>query len=149
MIKSLNLINHYFHNLINEEKMQDLIKETPSIVSTRSAAITDVSIISTQLFKKSKMVTFKVTGSTGKTYKVVFYFKDKNDIWGEIKVYCSCPYTKWWGPNWNSKIEGYRLWTMGKDLPPDIRDPKREHKVCKHIISAFKRLYTGEMSKKK
>jgi hypothetical protein len=149
MKKTLLAVSHYFDNLINEAKMQKLIEETPAIVKARSSGILDIQVDSDRLYKKSRIITFKVTGSTGNPYKVVFYFKDRDNIWGEVKLFCNCKYTKYWGTNWNAKTDGYRLWKMGKDLPPDIRDPKRENKVCKHIIAAFKRLVAGEMSNKK
>ena len=119
--------------------MLKIIKETPNIVKARSTVITDVKLISDKIHKVgSRTIEFQVTGTKGDLYyKVVLYFKDKNDIRGDVKVYCSCPYTRWQGVNWNSKIENYRLWMMGKDLPASIKDPNMEHKLCKHIIAAF------------
>jgi len=141
MKKTLNTINCYFSNLLNEVLMQKIIKETPNIVKARSTAITDVKLISDKLHKVgSRTIEFQVTGTKGDLYKVVFYFKDKWDIRGDVKVYCSCPMMRWWGPSWNSKIEGFRLWQMAKDVPPDVRDPKRIQKVCKHIIAAYQKL---------
>lgn len=133
-----NRVENYF--LLMEMKMSEIIRENPNIVKQRSTLITDVKLVSDKLYKTSRMVEFKVTGSKGKPYKVVLFFRKKGDVWGEAKTYCSCPYMKWWGPNWNSLVEGFRLWRMGKELPPDIRDPQRKNKVCKHIISAFNKV---------
>ena len=145
--------------LLNEFKMSKILKENPMIVKSRSLAITNIKLTSDKLHKTSRIVEFAVTGTKGDLYKVVFYFKDKNDIFGDVRIYCSCPYMTFWGPGWNSKIEGFRLWQMGKDLPPDIRDPKRKNKICKHIIAAFQRIpretqaefpfvHTGRMKKR-
>ena len=121
--------------------MSKILKETPNIVKARSTAITDVKLISDKSYKiGSRIIEFQATGTKGDLYKVVFYFKDKDNIYGDVKIYCNCPMMKWGGPSWNSRIEGFRLWQMAKEVPPDIRDPKRIQKVCKHIIAAYSKI---------
>ena len=133
-------VSSYFDRLLNEVTMSKILKENPMIVKSRSLAISNIKLIYDKFFKKSRMVEFQVEGTKGSLYKVVFYFRDKNDIFDDVKVYCSCPYMKYWGPSWNGKIEGFRLWQMAKDVPPNERDPKREHKICKHIIASFNKV---------
>ena len=132
MIKILSSFSRYIDNLINEVEMKYIIKETPSIVKARSADIINVKTISDLWHNNgSRTIEFEVTGTKGNLYKTVFHFENGKDVDGDVKVYCSCPMMKWWGPSWNSKIEGFRLWQMAKDVPPDIRDPQRIQKVCK------------------
>jgi hypothetical protein len=52
----------------------------------------------------------------------------------DVKVRCTCPSFHFWGPHYNATEEDYNL-----DLPehrkPDIRDPHRHNKLCKHLIN--------------
>jgi len=52
----------------------------------------------------------------------------------DIKLGCSCPFWKWWGPDFNAKNNDY---LKGKPLSdgsaPEIRDPERKNKICKHV----------------
>lgn len=75
----------------------------------------------------------------------------------DVKVYCSCPDFYWSGAKYNlgpnglagrthlpgnhtiAKSAGYKY---EKDIvthAPDIRDPKREHVLCKHLGGVFRR----------
>lgn len=66
------------------------------------------------------------------------------------RVHCSCEAWQMWGSAWNATTEGYRMHgqmpradgqggygreTTIEKRPPNVRDPKRENKVCKHVIS--------------
>ena len=68
----------------------------------------------------------------------------------DIKVHCSCPDFYWGGmkynlgpagkykgalsPNQNAGYKGEPN-ALGNDLKPDIRDPNREHVLCKHLLA--------------
>jgi len=50
----------------------------------------------------------------------------------EVKVFCPCESFQFWGPHYNlTKIKS--AFGPGEIRPPDIRDPKRNNLVCKHL----------------
>jgi hypothetical protein len=74
-----------------------------------------------------KVVRMKATRKSPKTLDV-----SKMDV----KFSCSCPAWRWWGAEHASKrdeyLEGKLVGTGG---PPDIRDPDRVNKLCKHVTA--------------
>lgn len=50
----------------------------------------------------------------------------------DCHVFCQCPSFQYWGPAYNSTEGDYNLDHI-ETRKPDIRDPKREVKICKHI----------------
>ena len=55
-----------------------------------------------------------------------------------LELSCSCKAWQWLGPEFHAKGDGYLLGKpQGTASPPDIRDPDRNHKVCKHVASAL------------
>jgi hypothetical protein len=68
----------------------------------------------------------------------------------DVKVYCSCPDFFWGGQKYNVGPHGqykgalspgnvgpYRLDKEIVNKAPDIRDPNREHVLCKHLLSVM------------
>lgn len=56
----------------------------------------------------------------------------------DLELSCSCPAWQWLGPEYHAKGEGYLLGTpRGTATTPDIKDPERVHKVCKHVAAAL------------
>ncbi len=56
-----------------------------------------------------------------------------------VKVSCNCKFFRWQGPEHWAKKEGYLYGKQeGTASKPVIKDPKGKHRVCKHIIAAFK-----------
>jgi hypothetical protein len=57
----------------------------------------------------------------------------------DIAVTCSCPAWKWGGADFNAAEGGY-LYQKPKSngQAPDIRDPSREHGICKHVAAALR-----------
>ena len=60
----------------------------------------------------------------------------------DVRVSCTCPDFWWGGQTYNLGANGKYKGNLSSDgkstnLPPDIRDPKREHVLCKHLISVF------------
>jgi len=56
----------------------------------------------------------------------------------DLELSCSCKAWKWLGPEFHAKGNGYLLdKPQGTASPPDIKDPDRNHKVCKHVASAL------------
>jgi len=55
-----------------------------------------------------------------------------------LELSCSCKAWQWLGPEFSAKSNGYLLGKpQGTASPPDIKDPDRNHKVCKHVASAL------------
>lgn len=50
----------------------------------------------------------------------------------DVLVHCQCPSFVYWGAAFNSTEGGYNL-DQDEDRAPEIRDPNREVKICKHI----------------
>lgn len=73
--------------------------------------------------------------------------KAKVTAFGKMQVSfsCSCPAWRWLGPEHNAQ-EGEYLngKPVGTAAPPDIKDPERVHKVCKHVaaVANFVRSWT-------
>lgn len=56
----------------------------------------------------------------------------------DLELSCSCKAWQWLGPEFHARGDGYLLGKpQGTASPPDIRDPDRNHKVCKHVASAL------------
>lgn len=56
----------------------------------------------------------------------------------DIEVSCSCPAWQWLGPEYHAKGESFILGkNRGTAAPPDIRDPERDNRVCKHVAAAL------------
>lgn len=71
----------------------------------------------------------------------------------DVKVFCSCPDFNWSGMKYNLKhvydsfLSGYDsiadIPSGGEDIPPNVRDPRRKHRVCKHLLAAFSAVMTN------
>ena len=56
----------------------------------------------------------------------------------DLKVTCSCPAWQWLGPEFHAKKEEYLDGKpVGTASTPDIRDPQRNHLVCKHVAAVL------------
>lgn len=58
----------------------------------------------------------------------------------DFHVACSCPAWRWQGPEFHSTTKNYqdpRTPLQGTASPPDIRDPDRVNKVCKHVAAVL------------
>lgn len=58
----------------------------------------------------------------------------------DLYVACSCPFWRWQGPEWHSTTKNYqdpKTPLQGTATPPNIRDPERDNKVCKHVASVL------------
>lgn len=54
----------------------------------------------------------------------------------DIKVYCSCPFFWYYGPAYNSYVEGYLEGRDKRGIPvPPSEAGKHKIKICKHIAS--------------
>ncbi len=70
-----------------------------------------------------------------------------------VKVFCTCQDLNWHGMKYNLKhvydsyLEGYEssegIPPGGEDIAPNVRDPHRHNRVCKHLIAAFKAVLTN------
>jgi hypothetical protein len=56
----------------------------------------------------------------------------------DLELSCSCKAWQWLGPEYHARGEGYLLGKpQGTASPPNIKDPERVHKVCKHVAAAL------------
>lgn len=65
----------------------------------------------------------------------------------DLHVACSCPAWRWHGPEFHSTTKDYqdpKTPLQGTASTPDIRDPERVNRVCKHVaaVLAFTRDWT-------
>jgi len=72
----------------------------------------------------------------------------------DFHVACSCPAWRWQGPEYHSTTKDFqdpRTPLQGTASTPDIRDPNRVNKVCKHVAAAlsFTKGWTVPKPKKK
>ena len=65
-----------------------------------------------------------------------------------MKIFCKCPYFLYWGVQYNATQGKYLMSGQQKEKrEPNIRDPKRENNLCKHL-SAVKDSLKGQSIKK-
>lgn len=56
----------------------------------------------------------------------------------DLEVSCSCPAWQWLGPEYHATGESFLLGkARGTASTPDIRDPERDNRVCKHVAAAL------------
>lgn len=73
----------------------------------------------------------------------------------DVKVFCTCPDFNWSGMKYNLKhiydsyLSGYEsidgVPSGGEDIPPNVKDPHHQNRVCKHILAAFSAVMTNWM----
>lgn len=55
-----------------------------------------------------------------------------------LELSCSCPAWQWLGPEYHAKHENFMLKPqVGTASTPDVRDPERDNRVCKHVAAAL------------
>jgi hypothetical protein len=55
-----------------------------------------------------------------------------------LRVSCSCPAWRWLGPEYHAKREQYLDGKpRGTASTPDIKDPERDNRVCKHVAAVL------------
>jgi hypothetical protein len=63
-----------------------------------------------------------------------------------LRISCSCPAWQWLGPEYHAKQKQYMDGRpVGTASPPDIRDPQREHQVCKHVAAVLSTIKKWEI----
>lgn len=72
----------------------------------------------------------------------------------DLHVACSCPAWRWQGPEYHAKHEDYqdpKTPLQGTASTPNIKDPERVHKVCKHVaaVVSFTKEWTVPTQKKR
>jgi hypothetical protein len=64
----------------------------------------------------------------------------------DLNVSCSCPGWRWLGPEFHSKGEGYLDGKpVGTASTPDIKDPQRHNRVCKHVTAVLSHIRGWEV----
>jgi len=57
-----------------------------------------------------------------------------------LRVSCSCPYWRWWGPaHWATKTDYQKGTAPGTAAYPQIRDPAHWRPVCKHAYAVLEK----------
>ncbi len=59
----------------------------------------------------------------------------------DVRIHCQCPSFVYWGAAFNATQDKYNL-DITEDRPPDIRDPNREVKICKHVARVVRTIRT-------
>jgi len=64
----------------------------------------------------------------------------------ELRVSCSCPAWRWLGPEYHAKKDKYLDGRpQGTASTPDIKDPRRNHQVCKHVAAVLNHIRNWEV----
>jgi hypothetical protein len=92
--------------------------------------------------EKNGIYTFRVPSSEGSPYTVKLRPIRKGPTLDlqklDVLVSCSCPYFQWQGPEHWAKANGFLYGKpRGTASTPDVKDPKKKHWACKHLISVF------------
>lgn len=67
----------------------------------------------------------------------------------EVLFSCSCPAWRWLGPEFHAKGEAYLDGkARGTASTPDIKDPNRENRVCKHVAAVISQIRSWEIPAK-
>lgn len=67
----------------------------------------------------------------------------------DLELSCSCPAWRWLGPEYHAKSESFMLGSpIGTASTPDIRDPERDNRVCKHVAAALSVTQNWQVPKK-
>lgn len=57
----------------------------------------------------------------------------------DVMFSCSCPAWQWLGPEHNAQQGGYLDGKpRGTAMPPNVKDPRRHNRVCKHVASVIR-----------
>lgn len=68
----------------------------------------------------------------------------------DLELSCSCPAWQWLGPEYHASSEDYQLGKpAGTASTPNIRDPERDNRVCKHVAAALALTRNWEIPKAK
>lgn len=91
-------------------------------------------------------------GNGPKAVKIRALPKGNNRKFGnlDLELSCSCPGWQWLGPEYHAKHEAYQLGKqVGTASTPNIRDPERDNRVCKHVAAALSVTRNWEIPKNK
>lgn len=114
-------------------KPEILEPHAPAKVQQRARSC---SVSLTSYDKRTRVFTFSVDcGNGAKTVQASL-----SDI-DEVALICNCPNWQWGGPEHNAQSNSYLLGQpYGTAGPPDVRDPNREHWLCKHSYAVLRKL---------
>jgi len=57
----------------------------------------------------------------------------------DVSLSCSCPAWQWQGPEYHAQMSKYQDGKpVGTASPPNVRDPERVNRVCKHVAAVIK-----------
>lgn len=60
----------------------------------------------------------------------------------DLLTTCSCPFWQYSGPEYHAKKENYLKGNpRGTATEPDIKDPDRDHYICKHVLKALNSMF--------
>lgn len=64
----------------------------------------------------------------------------------ELDLSCSCPAWRWLGPEYHAQSEDYLDGRpRGTASTPDIKDPEKHNRVCKHVAAVLGHIQTWEV----
>lgn len=68
----------------------------------------------------------------------------------DLELSCSCPAWQWLGPEYHAKSDSYMLAPqVGTASTPNIKDPERDNRVCKHVAAVLSFTKSWEVPKAK
>lgn len=86
--------------------------------------------------------------SDPKGHIVSFYFEEKglkvnrrniSPLNSQTRVHCHCPAYVYWGSAYNATKGKFKIKYKPRELrEPNVRDPKRQNLICKHLVNATK-----------
>ena len=119
--------------------MKEIRSKVPPDVSSKSQSIKPRF---QRVDEKNGIYTFQVPSSEGAPYTVNLRPVQKGTTTDlqklDVLVSCSCPYFQWQGPEHWAKTNGFLYGKpRGTASTPDVKDPKKKHWACKHVISVF------------
>lgn len=124
--------------MINAISLYELINTNHDLTNLRSVNTT---LLEVKWYKRDPLLfAFLAQGNepysspTGHIAVVKFFKNDprRQMLMKDCRVACTCPAFLYWGSKYNA-TQGKYNYKTSIDIAPNIRDPKRERKICKHI----------------
>jgi hypothetical protein len=125
-------------------KISEILNQTgPGIHDkAKSLAVT----LEKSLLPKRWVLFYNVQGSEAEPYRIKVKFlpgsknvRDHNKL--DVRITCSCNFWQWQGPEyWASQGKYLYGRPRGTATLPNVRDPKKDHHACKHVIAVLNRL---------
>lgn len=134
-----DLVNHTYDRSKIAARIADILTGVDPKVVERSQKITPKLV---RVDQKNGIWTFRVPGQDQDHYTVKIKARRRGRTQDlsklDVEVSCSCDFWRWQGPEYHAVSEDYLYGKpRGTASTPDIRDPDRTHRACKHMVSVL------------